>query len=136
MRMEKRLTALAVESAKPTDGRRREIPDAGTGLYLVIQPSGAKSWAARYRFDGKPRKLTLGDVGTISLAAARKAVATARHEVEQGIDPAKTKRQAKEAEREEAAREAGDTIEWAVTQFLGKHVSKKRPVTASAYRRM
>ncbi|HEU5274704.1 MAG TPA: integrase arm-type DNA-binding domain-containing protein, partial [Xanthobacteraceae bacterium] len=31
------------------------------GLYLVIQPSGAKSWALRYRRpNGKPAKLTLG----------------------------------------------------------------------------
>ena len=40
----KRLTTIAVRNERPGD-RRKEIPDAGTGLYLVVQPkpSGAKS---------------------------------------------------------------------------------------------
>jgi hypothetical protein len=39
---------------------RREVPDAHTpGLYLVIQPSGKKSWAARTRVHGKLVKITL-----------------------------------------------------------------------------
>ena len=42
---------------------RRELADGGcTGLYLVIQPSGVKSWAARYRYRGRSTKLTLGPV--------------------------------------------------------------------------
>ena len=58
--MAKALTQLAVKAAKP--GRERiEIPDgACTGLYLVVQPSGVKSWALRYRFNGTPKKLTIG----------------------------------------------------------------------------
>jgi hypothetical protein len=57
----KRLTAAAVEKIKPTD-KRQEIPDAGSdGLRLIIQPSGAKSWAMRFRRpDGTHAKLTLG----------------------------------------------------------------------------
>jgi hypothetical protein len=57
--MAKGLTAKQVENAKPR-AVRVELPDAGcSGLYLIIQPSGARSWAVRYRFAGKPRKLTL-----------------------------------------------------------------------------
>lgn len=61
--MTKRLTAAAVEKLKPTD-KRQEIPDAGSdGLRLIIQPSGAKSWAMRFRRpDGTHAKLTLGSV--------------------------------------------------------------------------
>ncbi|HEX2256291.1 MAG TPA: hypothetical protein VHG92_06255 [Afifellaceae bacterium] len=41
--MPKALTAKAVEQAKP-GAARREIPDGLLpGLYLVVQPSGAKS---------------------------------------------------------------------------------------------
>jgi len=53
--------------------KRIEIPDAGKpGLYLVIQPSGRKSWSVRYRrlIDQAPRKYTLP--GFPSLALARK----------------------------------------------------------------
>jgi Arm DNA-binding domain len=59
--MAKPLTAIAVKSFK--SGKvRRELPDGGCpGLYLVIQSSGQKSWALRFRRpNGKPAKLTLG----------------------------------------------------------------------------
>ena len=74
--MAKALTQLAVKAAKPAH-ERIEIPDgACTGLYLVIQPTGVKSWALRYRFNGTPKKLTIGRAdreSALSLAAARKA---------------------------------------------------------------
>ncbi len=61
--MKKTLTTAAVEKRK-AGGTRREVPDGGCpGLHLIIQPSGAKSWAMRFRRpDGRPAKLTLGPV--------------------------------------------------------------------------
>ena len=57
--MPKTLTPIGIEKLKPQE-RRIEIPDpAVSGLYLVIQPSGIKSFALRYRHLGKTRKLTL-----------------------------------------------------------------------------
>ena len=62
------LTPLAVKAAKPKRNVARELvraeyPDRGcAGLYLIVQPSGLKSWALRFRFGGKTRKLTLGAV--------------------------------------------------------------------------
>jgi integrase len=103
------LTSVAVSKAKPKtkEGRtvRTESPDRlCRGLYLVIQPSGAKSWAVRYRHGGKPRKLTLGaaielkpgeptiaepKIGdALTLAAARRLAAEAMHQVDLGRDPA------------------------------------------------
>lgn len=62
-RIAKTLTILAVKGAQGNGVTRQEIPDASLpGLYLVVQPAGAKSWALRYRQDGKPAKLTLGPV--------------------------------------------------------------------------
>jgi hypothetical protein len=44
------LTDTAVKKYKPAPNSRREIPDTGTpGLRLVIQSSGHKSWAMRFR---------------------------------------------------------------------------------------
>ena len=88
-----KLTAISVENIKPGP-RRREIPDSGCqGLYLVVQPSGRKSWAVRYRFQGTPRKLTLD--GALTLATARKAATDALHVLERGHDPAAAKKSAK-----------------------------------------
>ena len=73
--MAQALTAKSIEHIKP-GAQRLEIPDAAQrGLYLIVQASGAKSFAVRYRFAGKPKKLTLQ--AGISLAAARKATADA-----------------------------------------------------------
>ena len=126
--MVKKLTAKTIENIKPK-AHRFEVPDGGCrGLYLVVQPSsGHKSWAVRYRFNNKPRKLTLEGVG--SLAAARKAATDALHDLEQKIDPAAKKFDAKAAAEKAAAERAADTVEWLATQFIERHVRKLRPAT-------
>jgi integrase len=69
--MAKVLTSAAVAKLKVRDGeKRREVKDgASTGLYLIIQASGHKSWGLRFRKPstrpgrpGTPAKLTLGPV--------------------------------------------------------------------------
>jgi integrase len=127
------LTPIAVKAAKPKrngDGEmvRAEYPDRGCrGLFLVVQPSGVKSWALRYRFGGISKKLTLGAVAdheapglidAFTLAGARKAAADARHRVEQGIDPAAQKRTAKAASEKCAAERAADNVAALAEQFL------------------
>jgi integrase len=80
---------------------RREIPDSGArGLYAIVETSGHKSFAVRFRFDGKPKKLSLGNV---SLSIARKLAAHALHEVAEGRDPTAAKRQARVEQRTVAA---------------------------------
>jgi Arm DNA-binding domain len=78
--MARKLTTKAIEHFKPGP-QRREIGDGGSGLYLIVQPSGARSWAVRYRHEGRPAKLTLGSWPAMSLAAARKGAADALHEL-------------------------------------------------------
>lgn len=63
-----KLTVEAVKNGKPGAARREIADTVCPGLYLVVQPSGAKSWAVRYRFEGKPAKLTLGSFPQIPLA--------------------------------------------------------------------
>jgi integrase len=109
------LTALAIENAKPS-AVRREIPDGKSrGLYLVVQPSGKKSFALRYRRpdDGRPAKLTLGNDG-MSLAVARKAAADAMLEVSQGRDPGAQKKVARAKARVAAA----NTLEAVCEEYL------------------
>src|SRR5579863_6471001 len=104
--MTKALTAKRIESAEPTLARR-EIPDGLlVGLYLVIQPkpSGAKSFAVRYRHAGRPRKLTLGAFPAITLEAARDIGGKALRAAAEGRDPA-TEKQAAKVEAKNAAAE-------------------------------
>jgi integrase len=62
--MATKLTAVAVQKKFKPGTQRREILDAlCKGLYLVIEPTGYKSWALRFRRpNGKFAKLHLGPV--------------------------------------------------------------------------
>jgi integrase len=89
-----KLTAKSIENIKPAV-QRREISDHANGLFLISQPSGARSFAVRYRYAGKPIKLTLGQWPAMTLADARKAAADAQHALARGENPAKAKADAK-----------------------------------------
>jgi integrase len=118
-----KLTTKFIENIKPANARR-EIPDAGCrGLYLVVQPTGRKAWAVRFRFGGKTRKLTL-DAG-LTLAAARQAASAALHELERGNDPAALKFDAEAAAKKAAADRAGDTVDNLAAQFIERYAKKK-----------
>jgi integrase len=133
--MARGLTAKAIENAKPGP-TRREIPDAGCrGLYLVVQPSGARSWAVRYRHEGQSRKLTLP--GLLSLAAARKQATAALAELAGGVDPATKERQSKASAAKANAERARDTFLALSRQFLDLYAAKKtRENTYVHYKRM
>jgi hypothetical protein len=52
--MAKQITDIGVRALRPR-ARRYERP-AGHGLYVVVQPTGRKSYALRYRFAGAPAR--------------------------------------------------------------------------------
>ena len=124
--MAKKLTARKVEQTRPNPSKRREIPDGGKpGLYLVIQPSGRKSWAVRYRLNGQPRKLTLD--GFPQLATARRLAQDALDMVSEGKDPAAEKQASK------SQYELGSDLFGAVAaEFVERHA--KRNTRASSTR--
>ena len=99
--MAQKLTELAVKNAKAT-GKARKIADAH-GLYLHVEPTGAKYWRYRYRTaDGRERVAALGVYPVLSLADARKAHADARKALANGLDPVQQKREAKALARASA----------------------------------
>ena len=67
----------------------------GASLFLLVHPSGTKTWVYAYRFDGKQKKLTLGQYPLLSLKDARKARQDARSLLDQGIDPGAQKQASK-----------------------------------------
>jgi hypothetical protein len=95
-----RLTTPTIGKIKPGAARREIADEVVTGLYLVIQTSGVKSWAVRYRYAGRTTKLTLGRYPAIELPAARDRARAALEALDKGDDPAAPTR-AKSADRDE-----------------------------------
>jgi integrase len=122
--MAKDLTIKAIENLKPGEARR-EIHDGHTrGLHFILQPTGATSWAFRYRFDGRKRKMTLGPYPAIDIPTARKMALDAAQSVGRGQDPGEVKQAAKEAAKA-PAQEVNDLFEKVVENYLNKHARKK-----------
>jgi len=91
-----RLTQLAVDRMRPASEKRLEVSDhLLPQLRLVLQPSGARSWAVRTRIGGKPAKLTIGDARALDLGAARRKARDLLTDVAEGKDPRVAKRQRK-----------------------------------------
>ena len=106
---------------------RQEIPDGLLpGLYLIVQPSGARSFAVRYRRAGSPQA-DLGDVPGLTLEAARDLGAKALRAAAEGRDPAAEKQTAKvdAAKAEvEATRRKRDLFENVAREFIERHAMK------------
>jgi integrase len=124
----KALTARVIDGLASDPAARREVPDGATaGLYVVVQPSGTKSFAVRYRHGGKPRKMTIGPWPETGLADARRAAERALEAVAAGRDPAAEHVEAKRAAKAEAEADPDrDLVRGVVAKFLEKHASKRR----------
>jgi hypothetical protein len=118
------LTDLQIEKQLPDPTKRLEVPDGKiSGLYLVVQPSGTKSWALRYRVAGSPKKFAIGPYPVVGLAAARKRAQKALAEVVDGVDPSAQKKKARDAQK--AANSTADRVENAVDGYVKEYLAKK-----------
>src|SRR5881396_185905 len=85
---EKALSATKVRNiVKP--GRYAD----GNGLYLVVDPSGAKRWILRTLIHAKRCDLGLGGLSVVSLAEAREETIKLRKIARAGGDPIAERRQ-------------------------------------------
>lgn len=76
-----KLTALKVRSAK--QGRHGD----GSGLYLLVSGSGAKSWMLRVQVEGRRRDIGLGAISDLTLEEARDKARGLRKVARAGGDP-------------------------------------------------
>ncbi len=144
------LTTAAVRNYKP-GRKRREVLDSTPGLYLVIQTSGHKSWALRYKRGGKRYKLTLGTCdasgkelagepaigGHLTLPAARRLASEVHRQRAMGRDPVAERKQerhrrtlvAQDAQRTKFALAAQDYIEQQCRDKKGNRTWRKIALT-------
>lgn len=117
------LTDTACKNAKCPDGKARERYADSGGLYLEVQPTGAKHWRWKYRFAGKEKRLAIGTYPEISLAQARRARDEARDTLKAGSDPVQAKKDAKLAQR----LRLGTTFEAVARQWFQHWKGPKSP---------
>jgi len=94
-----RLTDSKVKSLKPKKARYIVWEEGATGLGVRISPADRKSFIFMYRFDGKPRMMTLGPYPKLKLVSARLKVAQAKARLSQEVDPGQELIESKEAVR-------------------------------------
>lgn len=107
--LERRLSARFVNTAPP--GRHTD----GGGLYLVVDPSGARRWLLRLVVRGRRRDFGLGSASLVSLADARDKAHELRCVARGGGDP-----------KEEPAGDAPGSITFreAAAEFHRNHIRK------------
>jgi integrase len=136
----KPLTAAAVRKYAPGTERRR-IRDPGMrSLFLIVEPSGHKSWQMRFRTTGgRIGKLTLGPVDlngselreeptvgqSLSLAAARQVAARVHRERALGHDPIAEHKAEKQRQRAAVIEAVNNSFGAAAKEFI-EHYSKRK----------
>jgi integrase len=87
--MQYKLNPKAIDSLPPgTHGD-------GNNLYVVVKPSGARTYMLRYQWRGRPQKMGLGSTRDILLKEARDKAVDANRSLAKGINP----RDARDEER-------------------------------------
>jgi integrase len=94
-----KLKALDVQRAT-----RRGYYGDGGGLYLLVGPTGGKSWIFRFRERGRLHEMGLGPLHTVSLARAREKARECREMRLDGFNPIETRKAARQRARLEAVR--------------------------------
>ncbi|SDU39188.1 tyrosine-type recombinase/integrase [Geopseudomonas guangdongensis] len=119
------LTDPKCDAAKP---REKEYPlFDGQGLYLLVKPSGTKTWRFKFtRPDGRSGLATFGNYPALGLKAARERRAEALALLAQGIDPLEHARQAKA----EAIAATAHTFEAVARDWHAANAAKWKPAHA------
>lgn len=111
------LTALQIKHAK--EGMHAD----GSGLYLRVQASGAKSWIFRFQLKGKRREMGIGTLAHKCPTDARSEAARLASLVRSGIDPIEQRKtdQAASIAAAEAAKAHATTFDEAAAEYIANH---------------
>jgi integrase len=103
-------------------GERFEGRSVGNGLYLRFRKNDSvPTWRYRYRFQGKPRVMSLGNYGNTSLAKAREEAKRLGARVSLGYDVAGEKQQRKD---EALARIEAEKNAYTVAQLADEYFER------------
>lgn len=116
-----KLTNTACLNAKPK-AKPYKLADGG-GLYLLVNPNGAKYWRLKYRYLGKEKVLALGIYPLVTLADAREGRNAAKKQLMVRISPSA----AKKGEKRQAILKAEQTFEAVAREWHSKRLDRWKP---------
>ncbi|MBF0501458.1 MAG: integrase arm-type DNA-binding domain-containing protein [Candidatus Riflebacteria bacterium] len=108
------LTEIQIRNAKPAE-KTLYFFDGG-GLFLMVEPSGVKSWRMKYRFDGKAHLLSMGPYPAVSLKDAREKRENAKRLLASGVDLSENRKAVKTA----GATKSANSFEVIAREYLAK----------------
>ncbi|EPF6666631.1 TPA: tyrosine-type recombinase/integrase [Klebsiella pneumoniae] len=112
------LTDLEIRRSKPLD--KPYTLNDGNGLSLLVEPNGSKGWRFRYRFDGKPKMLSLGTYPLTSLTEARQKRDEAKKLVAAGINPSDVRKR----DKQDRQNEISNTFESIAREWYEKRIDR------------
>ena len=115
-----KFTDRSIQAIKPKAERFEAWEDNGKGFGLRVGPSGKKSWIYLYRFEGRARRMTLGEYPGMSLADAHEEHAKAKKALSKGTDPGE-KEQAQKAAHKNAF-----TVKDLVDEYMERHAKRNK----------
>jgi len=113
-------TIKSLKTDKKRQDFRIEAPDNKKGLVLSVYPNQTKVWRYIYKKDGVKRILTMGEYPRMSLSQATRAFLDYHEEVKTGGDPAATKQDEIQAEKD------ADTITELVEEYITKWAKPRK----------
>ena len=90
--MSERLTDTRVKNLKPKAKRYKIWDSLGRGLFLLVLPSGTKSWCVKYRINQKEKRLVIGKYPKVSIKQAREKCFEEQNRIAEGIDVSREKK--------------------------------------------
>jgi integrase len=130
------LTAAAIKKYKPSKHRRRIRDAFAKSLFLIVEPSGTKSWQMRFRTpSGRIAKLTLGRVDfserelkgdpeigqSLTLPAARQLAAKVHRRRAGGEDVVAAEKAKKHRDRIQVKERENSTFGRALRDYMREH---------------
>lgn len=127
-------TAADIAKLPIREKRYDALDSVFAGLRVRVTPNGAKSFSYLFRVKGEraKRRITLGPVGKLDLASARKLAREAQVEAVRGVDPAEEHR---ERRRQELATKKERKVAELFPEYLDDAEGRLAPATLKEYRR-
>ncbi len=99
--MSERLTDTRVKNLKAKNKRYKIYDRLSRGLFLLIFPTGTKSWCMKYRINGKEKRLVIGKYPNVSIKKAREYCFKQQNRIDEGIDVSKERKLDKQRFKDE-----------------------------------